>query len=257
MKDNRIDKLFQEKLSSLEKAPPPMAWDKINDQLHNRKAPLLWWHKAAIVAILCLSGTLIFTLTNRPANKQNAESVIMKNEGQVQPNKQEGNNPSQANMATLDYNDISTEAHAIGEENVESITPIKYRNRVAQAEKNPITRLHSDEQKTLANQGQDIEPIELTHNFDSKPKVEIEEMELIAEAKKVLPVTIEFKAGEKIPEESTLAHTPKSASPLRKLTEKLKEIKYTEIDLAQLRQAKDDLLAFDSNRNSNKTSEEQ
>lgn len=262
MKDNKIDKLFQEKLSSLEKSPPSMAWDKIDAQLHKGKTPFLLWHKAAIITIFCLSGTLIFSLANRTPHKQEVTTTATTRDslGQVHQNMVDKNNHVQERIASLDNKGMAIDSSTNKEAHIGSG---KHTSTIALAAKSPATKLPKESEavtRTLnvkANLEQGVNPIDVHPTSEDLPKVEEEALAQVAETKKASFVTIEFKAGKKVPEAANVAHTdmPKSASPLRKLTEKFKEIKYTDIDLGNLRQAKDDLLAFDSNRDDGKTSE--
>lgn len=259
MKDNRIDKLFQEKLSGLEKSPPPAAWDRVNMQLYKGKTPLLWWHKAAIVAIFCLSGTLIFSLTNRTTNKQPAVTTV-KGEDHLHQNKLKGNDHSQQKTTASDIKGITNDSSINKEKNIGVVKP-KTNKNIAQIAKNPTTKVYLESQSTAQEQNvkenwqqDDNLPSHLPIIKDLPAK---EEVVGVVEVKKAPSVTIEFKSGRKMAEEPAvaLADTPKNSSPLKKLTEKVREIKESEIDLAHIRQVKDDLLAFDSNREIFKTSD--
>lgn len=260
MKDNRIDKLFQEKLRDWEKSPPTLAWDKVNAQLHKEKSPLLWWHKAAIVAILCLGGALVFSLTNRTAKMQETATTTVPDENQAYRDQIEGGYSSQEKIAAIGNKDTSREASTSVEndskEPLDTASKGAYINNHMTAKLPEESSAKAQSQNEKLNQKPSIDAIDLLAKIDHEPKVEIVEVVQIADAKKALPITIEFKAGKELIE-AEVAHTdaPKSSSPLRKLTEKLKELKNTEIDLANLREAKDNLLAFDSYREGHKISE--
>lgn len=260
MKDNSIDKLFQEKMKDWEKSPPTMAWDKINAQLHKEKSPLLWWHKAAIVALLCIGGALVYSLTNRTANMEETAATAVQDENRAHQDQVEGNDSSQEGILAIENKDASRAA-SVNAKN-DSTEPLGPTSKGAYANKDTSTKLPNESKATAPpqdekpNQKPNIHAVDQLAIIDQEPKAEIIEVVQVAETKKALPITIEYKAG-KDASEGMMAHTdtPKRSSPLKKLTEKLKDIKNTEIDLANIRQAKDDLLAFDSYREGHKIPE--
>ena len=58
MSDKDLDKLFKSKLEELQSEPSPRAWDEISSEIQSRK-PVAWWYVAAAVVIL-MSAVLIF-----------------------------------------------------------------------------------------------------------------------------------------------------------------------------------------------------
>jgi len=59
MENNKIDRLFQDKLSRYEIEPTPGAWQAVQSQMATRRRPNMWYAVAAAVAVLAVVSVLI------------------------------------------------------------------------------------------------------------------------------------------------------------------------------------------------------
>ena len=61
--ENKIDRLFQDKLARYEVTPTPQAWEKVKAELDGKGKPMIWLRIAASVALLMVSAFLILRST--------------------------------------------------------------------------------------------------------------------------------------------------------------------------------------------------
>lgn len=258
MKDNKTDKIFRDKLQNFEKSPRPEAWSKINEQLHEDKktATFLWWHKAAIILVLCLSGFLIFYKmsnhnSNQPNNLTDLNSDQSENLGLTPTT-----NIAEKRSSSTEPNTSNLNADSIQEETPVTIEPEAYQY-IAKTAKSKAPKPEINISTVRKNLYEEV----------AKPENEIENPPAIANAsldegeetlvknKSTPPITIEFKSGKKATKETLLAHTEPEkteGSPAFNFKKLLSKVKEGEIGLADIRQAKDDLFAFDTFKETSK-----
>lgn len=258
MKDNKTDKIFRDKLQNFQKSPRPDAWSKINEQLHKDKktATFLWWHKAAIILVLCLSGFLIFYKMsnhnrNQPNNLTDLKSDQSENLG-INPT----TNIAEKRSSSTEPNTSNLNADPIQEETPVTIEPATYQY-IAKAAKSKapkpeinISTVHKNLYEEAAMPENEI------GNQPTIANASLEEgKKIIVNNKSTPPITIEFKSGKKAAKETLLADTEPEktkGSPAFNFKKLLSKVKEGEIGLADIRQAKDDLFAFDTFKETSK-----
>lgn len=254
MKDNKIDSLFKENLHDMEKSPRPIAWEKINAGIKKEKSTpnIIWWQRAAIIMIICLSGFLIFYKMDG-FKSQTTLSAVERQGKKNLVNKGKENfldEDSSANVAKLaDAESVSpNEEHRALIESEDSQQSTKEKNREP---KQPQVKMYA----TSANSSYTDEEVDNQQAIDYKKAVatSMSETQAIDKPEKSTPpITVEFKSGKKALRQTLLADNKDIESnedqsfSLKKLILKVKEVKEGELGLAELRQAKDDLFAFDT-----------
>lgn len=258
MKDNKIDEIFRDKLGDLEKSPGLKAWNKINEQLHDGKKPtiLLWWHRAAIILVLCLSGFLIFLKMNMGNNDQQNNLVGLKPNHSEKPAINSTTNIAEDRSNSTESN-INNEKHdAVQKEIPVPVEPKTYQS-IAQTKKSkaPQPEINiSAIQDNLHEEVKELPKIKSGHSTIMNTSLEADE-KIVAKNKSTPPITIELKSGKNSLKESLLADADAKkvkedqSFNFKKLLSKVKE---GEIGLADIRQAKDDLFAFDTFKENSK-----
>lgn len=265
MKDNKIDNLFKDSLRDMEKSPGPIAWDKISAGLKKEKstAKIIWWQKAAIIVIICLSGFLIFYKMDGFKSSQTKTVSKVENHEKDNLNKEakESLMPDELSSSARELADAKTKTPK--EENIAPVAPkenqhlVKAENR--KAEKPEIKMYAINNNFPYTDREMDDQQ---TKDYEEAVATNISEIQETDKPEKSTPsITIEFKSGKKSRQKTLLANNKDIESnedqsfTLKKLIAKVKEVKEGELGLAELRQAKDDLFAFDTFKEINKSSE--
>lgn len=266
MKENKLDNLFKDRLRDMEKSPRPIAWDKISAGIKKEKSTpkIIWWQKAAIIVILCLSGFLLFYKMDGFNNWQ-TETVIseVENDEKEKLNNEEHknllNDDSSSNLSGLADSNLKTPK----EENIDPIKSKGTQNLVESKNRKP----EKPEVKMYAVDNnfpytdRDMDDQKTTNYEESIAANTSEDLEIDKREKSTPSITIEFKSGKKSQQKTLVADNKDIESNedqsfmLKKLIAKVKEVKEGELGLAELRQAKDDLFAFDTFKELNKPSE--
>ena len=64
--ENRIDRLFREKVARHEIQPSEEAWKAVNDKIGSRYNPMVWMRVAAAVVVLAVVGAVVFNTQDNP-----------------------------------------------------------------------------------------------------------------------------------------------------------------------------------------------
>ena len=62
MENNKIDRLFQDRLSRYEMEPSAGAWEAVQAQLAPQRRPIMWYAVAAAVAVLVITYMIVMSL---------------------------------------------------------------------------------------------------------------------------------------------------------------------------------------------------
>lgn len=251
MKENKIDILFKKKLHGLEQPPRPIAWDKINSQITKDKVVIGWWHKAAVIVLLCLSGLLISYkkdgLNNGPlktfSDSKDKNTLYPIQDKTIENNSHHNNKDSNTPYIA------KLHADTLKEEISSSIKPNNHREKTTKdliAKADAATPV-SDQYK---HKGKGNSKHQSNQSSTADDSIFKEEAAL--PIKDTPPITIEFKSRKRPVEKAMLADNnsedlrEEHVSTLKKLMTKVKDIKEGEISLADIRQAKDNLFALDT-----------
>lgn len=216
---NRIDQFFKDKLADVRQAPGADAWSKIESGLTKKNKYVIVWRIAAVFALLSvLFASLYLT---RPAASPGRELV---NENPVK------NQPTTPLPDTLSQKPLQ-------ENNL--LTTVKEKPQEKPKREN-IKRELIQNQAALPEQ----EKKEDTPN-EPLQELKIEEQVVVAEVVKTeKPVVIEYTL-ESIAEEKQVQTAQEEKSGLKKLWDAAKDVKNGNSDLGLLRDAKNDLFAFE------------
>lgn len=265
MKENKLDNLFKDGLRDMEKSPRPIAWDKISEGIKKEKSTpkIIWWQKAAIIVILCLSGFLLFYKMDGFKSSQSVTVVSKvehddKEKSSKEVNKTLLNDDSSSNPSGLADSNLETPK----EENLDPIKSKGTQNLAEsdnkKAEKPEVNMYALENTFPYSDREDDQEALDYEEAVAANTSDDIgtEKPE-----KSTPSVTIEFRSGKKSRQKTLVADNKDIESnedqsfTLKKLIAKVKEVKEGELGLAELRQAKDDLFAFDTFKEINKPTE--
>lgn len=92
MENNKLDKLFRNKLKDVKVPPPEGAWEAIAEKLPRKKKNrviMLWWSAAAV--LLALVGSSVFFWSNSNSDTQNIQLVDTDKQSEISIEKQQNN----------------------------------------------------------------------------------------------------------------------------------------------------------------------
>lgn len=247
MKDNKIDDLFREKLAGHAKLPSPMAWEKLNNELtkKERTSTFLWWHKAAVIVLVCVSGFLIINVSEFWKSDQSASTQVEDSKNETKkvalPNDEELKKQMAKKLPVP-----SNVPDRFAENKLEPIEP-KATIKIEKGQNKGVL-------KTLAIIAENTDkPLVDEHAVHTAPSGEVAVNDVkksVSVAHKPPPVTIEYRSGKRRKEETLVAgnQSPNESQSFtfKKLVATVKDMKEGEIGLADLRQAKDDLFVLET-----------
>ncbi|MFP4340503.1 MAG: hypothetical protein ACLFQO_08670 [Cyclobacteriaceae bacterium] len=236
MKD--IDKLFSDKLKHHQQSPPNFAWDKLETKLdaaHGRKRRVLVWRIAAAVSLLLLGGVSLWY------------SGMLVNESQ----------PLAIEMATTITDQALPEAAL-------PLLPDHLRVAVQQAQKPAVSAQRKSKEEVSENLTAELQDREKATSQQDQPETLLAEAEALPDEKlkeapdlleKIVPENdlselsaplAQLEEPRRVKSGITLIYKPggaesieKNASPLAFLD----ELKNSGISIAEIRNAKSELLA--------------
>ncbi|MDN5201105.1 hypothetical protein QQ008_07025 [Fulvivirgaceae bacterium BMA10] len=278
MSKHEMDELFREKLGGLELTPRAQAWDKLDTKLNKKqkKGMFVLWKVAAALLVLLVVSFLIFQM------KTSTEEVIdpivqndgIKNEDQVIES-----------LDTIDPINKNNNQNAIAQEIKEEEKTEDQITDIAKGDRkeNQVNTIAANTQNNKQKQSNsfNIESTDVIAANDEKVKNEENEAVMKLEVEPIDKIDIknslivdnnniatpdiiktEQKIGAELPNISITFKktTPKSDGDLAVADQKkdrrfklksvlnfAKDIKNGEVGLSNLREAKDELLAFDIN----------
>ena len=261
MKDKSIDNLFKEKLEGHSKLPSPLAWEKLNSELtkKEKRVGFLWWQKAAVLLLVCISGFLIFRNENTSNGDQVASNGIISDEEATRPDVSLHPSEGQENLQA--QKSLKPKPKTDSPDNPKPIEPREEKKLITKgpnAERSFFLESPVVKQYVVMNSGKDPD-----EQPDQTNVGEADNKKDQAEAKKTPPpVSIEFRSGKRKQGRTLMADADKEAAQedpsfsFKRLVAAVKDVKAGEIGLAEIRQAKDDLFAFDTNKEDSKDKDE-
>jgi hypothetical protein len=235
------DKIFREKLHGYQKPAPADAWARVSENLQ-RKSTFPWLRIAAAVALLAVATFFLF-----PFKSQVQQTQVAEHAGQATQGKHEGAEPdtkkeSPSAENTYKRNDVTTTQPGRKSPR-KNLPPI-----VHSAEQPPA--IIDTAPETIADVAVSSEPM-ITDAHSTPEEHQVNDGETLSrEEKPAHRVTIVFSANEvneKYLEKKEIAEaTPndQESSPLRKLLDKAYDLKHNQDPLGELRQKKNEILAF-------------
>lgn len=245
---------FTQELKNFEKGPPAEAWDKIQSQLNKTqsKRKVLWWPKAAVIILLCLSSFFLINETlklSRTADngkearltssdpttmpEVEGKDLLPKNQevGGIADNKGDINRQAPKAESTIE----KTESHKA---KLITSVPLKAKPKKAgnEAMQNDTLEKHiENESKVVPAYMADIDILST------------EKENLLSGTKKTTPsVTIEYISGR--PEQPVFVAEKEESNQsifIKKFFNKVKDAQSGELGLGTIREAKDELFALE------------
>ncbi len=235
------DKLFQEKLQGYQRPVRPEAWKRVSANLEGSKSGNFWLRIAAALIVLAVAAVFILTGENAhlPANIARKVEPVKK-EHPENPETDQSRKEASSSKAETQITDINT-------------IP---RRKNARSPSRKQT-LGSQQEPSLNQEADARAEISQTEKKEEQAAQELQpgqwtvQHEPVAQAEKVeARVKIVFTAeevNEKYLDKKDLAEaTPenKKSSSLRKLLDKAYDLKHNQDPLGELRQKKNEILAF-------------
>ena len=162
MENNKLDKLFRNKLKNVKVPPPEGAWEAITEKLPNKKKQrvvMLWWSAAAI--LLALIGSSVFFWSNSNSDNQNIQLVDADKQSEISIEKQE-------------YHSITTEKEDSDVANIKSTkedpTSIEYPSSSTYntTDSNAVADTYSQEKTTASKKTIENKPTADVLNRETK-----------------------------------------------------------------------------------------
>jgi hypothetical protein len=215
---NKVDKLFKDKLEGHALQPSAQAWEKVEAHL-GKKNKIVVWRIAAGVALL---GVLTFVALNW--NKTESKREFAKKETEVRSKESE-----------------------VKEKKVESI-PSTIENKLAPKKINRKKTVEPvvipapvvEEPEVIEQQVAVVEQLDIEQQNVESPIVNVEQ----PKTKKGITLTYSLPPVKK-QEEPVVAQAEPRKTGLERVLEIAREVKNGDSRLAELREAKDDILALD------------
>lgn len=248
--NNNIDRLFRDKLKYHPIRPSGDAWDKISNNLQKRKGKAIWiWASAAAIALVCISITAVMYMQSGTeiADKQVPESdqsIIESNEKELLAEEMKPNlndKTTAIQRKSTDKPIIKNSHNDVIQEKAPGKNPPK-ENQVANIE----TKTTSMQHRELK-----VQPIPIQESnqiAENLPDIALEKGKTPPAKQEKMAITIIYKSGNKNKQSlmaSDTGNKEESKSTLEKIVDKAKEIKSSDLGLAGLREAKDELLALE------------
>lgn len=266
MMNQQPDKLFQEKLAGFSKTVPASAWNRIETNLDKKNSKGLWLKVAASLLVLAVAAFLLWS------KRTSKESLQLAQHTEQQPsNKKEGVGPVDATTKEMKSEQpLILPAEEVSEKEdgkVRDRSNAPVTKRITSATKSPAVDFTTGETKpevvnTEINQENNKLKPETIVPEEQIMIAEITETPRTAPANDDTGITLIYtvdEVNEKYLDKKSLAEATsdeKKASTLRKLLDKAKDLKHNQDPFGELRQKKNEILAFnfksDKQRSQNK-----
>jgi hypothetical protein len=249
MKKNNIDKIFQKKLLGKETLPSRQAWSKLENKLHHKRKKIVLFRYAAAITLLALTTfgiwlqkSEIIYPNDHPDKGRKGQIQIL---AQDVPIKKEAENMVDTwNSGKSEKNLIATIEPKNEEKKNESVPTESLKNQ-------PKVTIKSEQRtNTLANtELPDINAdhtLLVTDEVIPGPKEVLEKTEENIENNIYPKVTITFVRGVSSATNEIALITndnepAEQESKLKKLIQSAKELKLSDVNLAEIRETKDEL----------------
>ena len=241
---NKLDELFKRKTSAFKKKPSEDAWQKIHQNLRPRPV-IKTWHYAALIALLIGVSAILHNQMTGLYQQTNPEVAAENNVQGTEPMAETEKPMAIRQELSKSGNDTVTNTSKVEEDGT---------NKPADPNSNPVTAIARQEPSPENNTMAALKPRNI--NPDTAIIKPVEESRMIA-ATVATPLTPVETAEEELPAVTIVykksgtalasAENEKNNKGLLKVLDFAKELKKGEVSLAEIRQAKDDLLAIDIN----------
>jgi len=232
---NRIDQFFKDALSEHKVAPSAEAWTKVQSGITKKNKLIIVWRMAAAFLLMgALMGTWYFSNSDHEINTQAMLTEV-----------------KEVTTPELDIKGEPIEsAHEIPQNNlIQSAKPESQKDRnkyrvQTKTDKNSLAETNSMDHRESANQEEE--------SMITENPVLIAQTVQTTEADK--PLVIEFTLSPIVHEPTTevAQNDSESTSALKKILETARDVKNGESDLGIIRDAKNQLLAFDFKKDKTK-----
>ncbi len=239
---NQIEKLFADKLKNHKTEPSPLAWDRVVEELNKNssKKAFPWLKVAAAIIILLLATFLIIQLNNNTEDLTNGEVISSTEKA---PSAQEKQNSQEKDTVIPEVQPpqpLAENDQKAADARLVSDRPIQ-KDAQRKTKKIPVHKTVQSDPQTLAK-AEPVEKLSVPDKLDSQSpdlqELPVEDPELLASAATAASfetVTVIYKSHE-VEEQPE----PKKKS---RFLEVVQDIKNGELSLAELREAKNDLIA--------------
>jgi len=224
--NNKVDKLFREKLEGHSLPPSAQAWDKLEARLSKKNRTIIWFRVAAVVG---LAGLLTFALLQQKDTAVQAPLAQQKD--------------------TVKQKEKDTPAVVLKEK--ETSAPIEKKHSAVKRNLTPFKTEPQKQEEVITNNKQEENPIAQVADektTESTPTV------ASAPAKKPMKLTFSLPTLEtknEVKEEMTVAAAEEKKTTLQKAADVAHEIRTGEV-LGNLREAKNDLFALEFKKDKTK-----
>ncbi len=226
--NDALDNLFKKRLSDHSLEPGPEAWSRISSSLTKKNNKIIWYRAAA--GILLASLLLWFFTSRDNSNTENIadrKSTIEKNSEPVQPIQKMEEESDKNNKDENEATPVPT---------VESSKPL-----LAQKKKSQQRNVAKDVTKSAMDDEQAGDPLENIASIETE--------------KESKPIVIVYELSEinkKPASEFVLEPLPEKRNKLRKVLEVANDVRTGESPLNGLRQAKEEIFAFNFKKDDKK-----
>jgi hypothetical protein len=212
--DNKVDKLFKEKLETHTLQPSAQAWEKVESHLSKKNKMVVWVRVAAAIALL---GALTFVVADLTEPKKE----IVKEK--IKP----------------------------------SVVPDKKKEESQPVAEVPSKKSVQPKRKLVAPVVPDVQPEPVQEQQQEQQIAVVEESAPVIEAapKKEKSITLVYSLPsikKETSAEPTVAQADVKKTGFERVLEIAKDVKNADNPLGELREAKDDILAFEFKKDKNK-----
>lgn len=239
--NNKVDKLFKDKLSAHTLAPSAQAWGKVEAQLSKKNKGIIWFRMAAV---LTLVGLLTFIWWPRQKKEQNEMAIKHPFKKETEVPKPPTQNPTdnkesdQQQSAKQPYLSVQSQQK----------THTQVPEQIA-----PVSDTVSQAPNLVAIEKRDPEIIKQEETVATPTTTPVETAEVAKVARpKSIKLTFSLPTVEQTTEEATVAaNADEPKTPLQKAADKVNEIRTGDV-FGSLRDAKNDLFAWDFKKDKTK-----
>ncbi len=238
--NDALDNLFKKRLSDHSLEPGPEAWSRISSSLTKKNNKIIWYRAAA--GILLASLLLWFFTSRDNSNTENIadrKSTIEKNSEPVQPIQKMEEESDKNNKDENEATPVPT---------VESSKPL-----LAQKKKSQQRNVAKDVTKSAMDDEQAGDPLENIASIETDELIAV--TDILEPEKESKPIVIVYELSEinkKPASEFVLEPLPEKRNKLRKVLEVANDVRTGESPLNGLRQAKEEIFAFNFKKDDKK-----
>lgn len=242
---NPLDELFREKLSAHKVQPSVDAWTRVEKNIAKKNSGWAIWLRAASIVFLMGAGFVAWrVIDEQDAYQASQMATVTESKETTEPGRTENVVSSKEQEANKPVDDLKAEPKPTATTTVHhktTRTPVE-KPMIAQGQNEDIKEAETavDTQQSIAQVNE--EPTAVT-----TPAAEIEK--ITADKAMVVVYTLELPAQvEESMQEATASAELEKKTGLKRVLELAREARSTENPIGELRQAKNELLAFNFGR---------